>query len=221
MLLSGTKALGNLPTHISLNVFKQAFKTCLLNSKIKNNKTNNLTKEERIGLKELTDNPEIIIKKADKGSAVVVMNTRDYLREGYRQLSDTKYYTQLKQDPTKSVCEKITETLVSMRNRGLITAENEHLSPINTTIGHFYLLPKIHKKNIPGRPICSSVTHPTSRISKFVDAHIRDYVPKTKSYIRDTQDFITKIRELGPIPQGSILVTLDVSSLYTTMPLPL
>ena len=33
-------------------------------------------------------NPEIVIKKADKGSAVVIMNTTDYLREGYRQLRD-------------------------------------------------------------------------------------------------------------------------------------
>ena len=68
----------------------------------------------------------------------------------------------------------------------------------------FYMLPKIHKKGVPGRPICSSVNHPTSRISKLVDEHIKEYVPKTKSYIRDTQDFIKKIKDLGPIPEGSI-----------------
>ena len=51
-----------------------------------------------------------------------------------------------------------------------------------------------------------------------MDTHIKKYVPTTKSYIRDTQDFITKIKELGPIPQGAILVTLDVSSLYTNIP---
>ena len=60
--------------------------------------------------------------------------------------------------------------------------------------------------------------HPTARISKFVDAHIKKYVPTTKSYIRDTQDFITKIKKIGPIPEGSFLVILDVSSLYTNIP---
>ena len=106
-----------------------------------------------------------------------------------------------------------------MKNMGLISEENlDYLSPDNTPIGHFYLLPQIHKKDIPGRPICSSVTHPTARISKFVYAHIRNYVPKTKSYIKDTQDFITKIKEIGPIPEGAFLVTLDVSSLYTNIP---
>ena len=80
------------------------------------------------------------------------------------------------------------------------------------------MLPKIHKKGVPGRPICSLVNHPTSRLSKLVDEHIKEYVPKTKSYIRDTQDFIRKIKDLGPIPEGAILCTLDVSSLYTNIP---
>ena len=147
------------------------------------------------------------------------MNTVDYLREGYRQLSDPNYYAPLNEDPTKTVSEKITQSLITMRSRGLISEENlDYLSPNKCTIGHFYLLPKIHKKNIPGRPICSSVTHPTANISKFVDAHIQKYVPTTKSYIRDTQDFISKIKEIGPIPEGSFLVTLDVSSLYTNIP---
>ena len=80
------------------------------------------------------------------------------------------------------------------------------------------MLPKIHKKGVPGRPICSSINHPTSRISKLVDEHIKECVPKTKSYIRDKQDFILKIKQLGSIPEGALLCTLDVSSLYTNIP---
>ena len=55
----------------------------LLNSKVKKCHQHNLTKEQWKGLMELRKNPEIVIKKADKGSAVVIMNTTDYLREGY------------------------------------------------------------------------------------------------------------------------------------------
>ena len=113
----------------------------------------------------------------------------------------------------------MTKTLTKMREKGLISDKNfEHLNPANCTEARFYMLPKIHKKSVSGRPICSSVNHPTSRISKLVDEHIKDYVPKTNSYIRDTQDFIKKIKELGPIPEGAILCTLDVSSLYTNIP---
>ena len=199
--------------HQSLDIFQRSFKLGLLNSKTKNNSKPNLTREQRLGLKQLVDNPEIIIKKADKGSAVVVMNTTDYLREGYRQLSDTKYYTKLIDDPTDTIAKNVTKTLAQMKHKGLITEKNfEHLAPDNCTEARFYMLPKIHKKGVPGRPICSSVNHPTSRISKLVDEHIKEYVPETKSYIRDTQDFIKKIKSLGPIPEGAILCTLDVSS---------
>ena len=38
------------------------------------------------------------------------------------------------------------------------------------------------------------------------------------SYVRDTQHFIKRIRELGQLPENSLLVTLDVSSLYTNIP---
>ena len=60
----------------------------------------NLTLDERLALKELTKNTNIIIKPADKGSAVVIMNRLDYLKEGYKQLADTKYYTKLDNEPT-------------------------------------------------------------------------------------------------------------------------
>ena len=106
-----------------------------------------------------------------------------------------------------------------MRDLKLITEKNfDYLNMKNTTEGRFYLLPKIHKKNIPGRPICSSCNHPTANISKFVDEHIKQYVPTTKSYVRDTQHFIKRIKEIGPLPEGTKLVTLDVSSLYTNIP---
>ena len=106
------------------------------------------------------------------------------------------------------------------KQNGLISEKNfDHLaSAPDHTEGRFYLLSKIHKKGVPGRPICSSVNHPTSRVSKLVDEHIKKYVPETDSYIRDTQDFISKIKSLGQIPEGALLCTFDVSSLYTNIP---
>ncbi len=45
-------------------------------------------------------NEEIIIKQADKGKAVVVQNRSDYLKEGFRQLSDNRFYIKLDCNPT-------------------------------------------------------------------------------------------------------------------------
>ena len=62
-----------------------------------------------------------MIKKADKGLAVVVMNTTDYLREGYRQLQDQKFYQKLHMDITNQVSDKIADELIKMRSLNLIT----------------------------------------------------------------------------------------------------
>ena len=41
------------------------------------------------------------VKKADKGNAVVVMNTIDYIQEAERQLSDTNFYLKQSEDLTE------------------------------------------------------------------------------------------------------------------------
>ena len=207
------------PPNITLEIFRRSIKQEILKSKPKKVRHNNLSKQERIGLKQLRDNPDIVMKKADKGSAVVVMNTTDYLREGYRQLQDTNFYQKIPNDITDQISDKIANQLAKMRSLNLITEENfEYLNIKNPTEARFYHLPKIHKKNIPGRPICSSINHPTSNISKFVDEHIKQYVPKAASYARDTQHFISRLKGLGNIPHIALIVTLDVSSLYTNIP---
>ena len=60
----------------------------------------NLSREEQRALADLTKAQNIIIKPADKGSAVVIQNLDDYISEGLRQLSDTKFYVQTKNDLT-------------------------------------------------------------------------------------------------------------------------
>ena len=79
------------------------------------------------------------------------------------------------------------------------------------------MLPKIHKTNNPGRPVISSINCHTANISKFVDFHLQDHVIQLPSYVKDTKDFINKIEKITS-PEGSILVTMDVFSIYTNIP---
>ena len=88
----------------------------------------------------------------------------------------------------------------------------------NPKPGRFYILPKIHKTGNPGRPIVSSNSHPSERISQFVDHHLKPLVHTTHSFIKDTTHFLNKLGHLGHLPENASLVTLDVSSLYTNIP---
>jgi hypothetical protein len=109
-----------------------------------------------------------------------------------------------------------------MQNQGEISQKClQYLTDFKPRTARFYLLPKIHKgvPPPPGRPIISGNNCPTERISQFVDFFIKDIATKGKSYVRDTTHFLTIINSIPkPLPQDTILVTLDVCSLYTNIP---
>ena len=188
-------------------------------SKIYHPSSNNLPAEERQSLQDLEKREDIIIKPADKGSAVVVMDKIDYINEAERQLSDSRFYKKLKSDPTNKFVKEISNELKIMHNNGDIDKNTlEYLKPVNSKAGRFYLLPKIHKENNPGRPIVSANDHPTEKISEFVDYHLRQHVEALPSHIKDTTDYLRKMDSLCPLPTNTTLVSLDVVSLYTNIP---
>ena len=67
----------------------------------------NLTTRERDALKRLSRGTDIIIKSADKGSAVVVMESNWYINEFSRQLNHSKFYKSLDKDITTDIQKRI------------------------------------------------------------------------------------------------------------------
>lgn len=57
--------------------------------------------------------------------------------------------------------------------------------PTNCIPDKFYLLPKIHKQGMPGRPIVSVICHPKVKISELIDLHLRPHVDDLPSYLKD------------------------------------
>ena len=118
----------------------------LLETEIKNPRRSNITHLEKEALTSLTSNDMIIIKPADKGGAIVVMNRKDYIAEGLRQLGDEKFYQKLEEDPTMNNHSKVIDQLEAIRVRGEITQKvKTYLSVNKPRTAQLYLLPKIHK----------------------------------------------------------------------------
>ena len=55
----------------------------------------NLSTEEWKGIRSLADDRGIVIKKADEGSAVVVSERNDYIKEAEKQLGEKSVYQKL------------------------------------------------------------------------------------------------------------------------------
>ena len=92
-----------------------------------------------------------------------------------------------------------------------------NLQTKNPRIPTFYLLPKIHKKDNPGRPIVNGIGSPTEKISAYVDTFLTKYTPRIPSYIKDTTHLLNILKH-HRILTTDIMVTIDVKSLYTNIP---
>ena len=188
-------------------------------TKLKEKPYNNLTKNERTSMKELSERKDIIITKADKGGAVVIVDVKDYIKEAERQLNNTENYRKLQEDPTATNMKLVNYTIERFKKQKLINEKvAEGLKRNDPKTPKFYLRLKIHKEGNPGRPAVSSVNCHAANISKYVDYHLQPIVKEIPSYIKDTQDFLKKLEKVKDIPLESLLVTLDVKSLYTNIP---
>ena len=204
---------------VALKSYLENVKTQLAEIKITKPK-NNLSRNEVKALKELKNNPAIKLKKADKGTTTVIMNKADKIYEANVQLDNRKHYERLKAPMVKTMQEKVND-LINRLHQGKhiddMTKKWLLQTPKPPRIPIFYTLTKIHKPKLVGRPIISGCDGPTERISSFVDTLLQPIAQKQKSFIKDTTDFISFI-EKTKIGKDTILISMDVSSLYTNIP---
>lgn len=187
----------------------------------------NLTPAELQALKELQLNHSLIIKPADKGSAVVILDREDYIWEARRQLNDPQYYTKLTSPIYLDTIPIIKEIVLDMWEKKYINHKQRNylIGLDNPRPRRFYWLPKIHKepqnwsipfKIPPGRPIVSDCDSESYQIAEYIDHFLQPISIKHPSYLKDTYDFIQKIRNQH-IPRNSFLFTMDIDNLYTNI----
>lgn len=181
----------------------------------------NLTKEERKALDELKRDNTTVVKPADKGGAVVVMNVMDYEMEINHKLANTVFYKKLKSNPTDTFKKEIHNTLQCLFERGEINKhELDFMKVDHPTTPVIYTLPKIHKnsENPPGRPIISGIGSLTEKISSFIDSFLRPHVTTLPSFVKDSMDMIRALKEIRLPTEHTMFATFDVESLYTNIP---
>ena len=180
---------------------------------------NNLLPAESEALKALKHKNKINIKKADKETTTVVMNTKDKKQEGQIQLDNMNYYTI--ETPTvaetKHRVQQLIDDLYHGNHIDKITKTWLCQTPNPPRIPEFYTLTKIHKPTPVGRPIISGCDGSTEKLSSFVDKLLQPIARQKRSYLKDSTDFINFI-EQTKVPVDVILVSMDVTSLYTNIP---
>ena len=181
----------------------------------------NLLPQERRAIKSLQQDDHILVLPADKGRATVVIDKVQYDEKMGSLLADQKTYERMNKDPTPGLERKMNAMLLRMKKAGSIS---DHLyNRLRCSAGRLpllYGLPKVHKPEVPLRPIVSFVHSPTYQLSKHLAKLLSPLVGNSPSHVRNSCSFVKFIRP-QVLQEGEVLASFDVVSLFTNVPVDL
>ena len=122
----------------------------------------NIHPQEAKTVKELAKDDDIVILSADKGRATVVMDRKDYSAKMLMMLGDQDTYQLMAKDPTTSLENRMNSVLLRLQREGRLSGKTYyHLHSSAAGVQHLYGLPKVHKPDVPFRPMhCPSFLPP-------------------------------------------------------------
>ena len=145
------------------------------------------------------------------------MNKCDKIQEAQTHLNNRERYKPRKNGMAIETLQRVDELVSRLDQNNYIddTTKKWFSQTRNPPrIPIFYTLTKLHKPNPVGRPIIiSGCEGPTERLSSFVDKLLQPIAQTQKSYLKDTTHVINFMEKTT-----TILVSMDVTSLYTNIP---
>ena len=170
-------------------------------------------------LKALGKDKSLVISKPDKGKGVVLLDKKDYVEKMNTILKDKSKFRK----SNVNVFDYIVK-LEDKLNRILRTIKDKIGEEIYNWLhasgsgpGIMYGLPKVHKVNVPLRPIVSCIKTAAYNLSKFLSPIVSPLA--TNQYtLPNSKAFVTEIAALN-LPSNFIMASLDVESLFTNVPL--
>uniref|UniRef100_A0A8C5R6D6 Reverse transcriptase domain-containing protein n=1 Tax=Leptobrachium leishanense TaxID=445787 RepID=A0A8C5R6D6_9ANUR len=181
----------------------------------------NLSKSEWDALQDLAHDPSIVVRPADKGGGIVVLDYVYYRNEILSQLHDEQTYRRLTFDPTATFKKRIDNLL----NMGLQAGYLDQVMFDFCTVSHpimpiLYMLPKLHQdpRSPPGRPIVSARGSLLEPLGKLIDHLCKESILSLSTGLKDTPHFLSLLSCFQLPTEPIILVALDVKSLYTIIP---
>ena len=173
-------------------------------------------------LKRLGKNDNLIISEPDKGRGTVIMNKTDYIRKVENILNNENLFEKVKvDDPLKHTLlleDRLNRNLKVWLNKGIMTeTEYKDNYATGTRPGILYGLPKLHKENIPVRPVLSARKTPLYTFSKFLIQFIENFT-SNEFTLKNNMQLVDDLKNLQ-LNSESYMVSYDIESLYTNIPI--
>ncbi|XP_044760154.1 uncharacterized protein LOC123317615 [Coccinella septempunctata] len=170
----------------------------------------------------LKTNPELLVCRSDKGNVTVLITSAQYHEKVMELLNDNNVYEVLPRDPTSNIIRRNNDISKRLKELGYITPrECKNINTYKALPPNFYILIKVHKEGLPGRPIVSSINSPTTKLSAFITEVLKVSFSDYFTYsVKDSESFCQLVKNVQ-LPAGFVLISLDAVSLFTNISLQL
>ena len=167
-------------------------------------------------LKNIKNDQDLHITKADKSNMFVMMDKAQYDEKMNNLLSDTSTYTKLRSDPLDKVISFFNSNLKS-----IFKNDKERCSSFTSygsSLPYMYGLIKTHKQGNPIRPIISASGSITYKLSKYLVSLLSPILGTiSEAHLLNSVDLHERLNKIKITP-NSRLVSFDVTSLFTKVP---
>ena len=172
-------------------------------------------------LNKLSQDPAIKICRYDKGNGLAILDASDYNTKLNSIVSDKTKFLEIEYDSNKMQHPTITKenSITYYIKQYLKKVQGwEDLIPNGSKPGKLYGMAKVHKPDIPLRPVVSMINTPEYKLAKFLDGLIKPHIPD-RFLLHSTEHFIDSLKDV-PYSKKDNMVSFDVISLFTNVPLP-
>nr|VZI38289.1 unnamed protein product [Spirometra erinaceieuropaei] len=146
------------------------------------------------------------------------MNRVDYNEKAQVLLDDQQSYRSAPASQAKSMISQLTGLLGGLRRNNVISLDEwGQTKPTDTALARFYGLPKIHKPNIPLRPIVALKGSPTYNLTKWMSRKLNFPQEGSVTSVNSASQFLADIRG-KTIRHDQIMVSFDAVLLFTSIP---
>ena len=179
----------------------------------------NISKEERVALKELSKSKDLLIMGADKGRCTVVQSTADYESKVNTMLSDEHTYEKLKKDPTPVYKRKLVNILQRLKaEKKIDESQYRLLYPTAEVTPRLYCTTKIHKSGNPIRPIVDYTGSIGYQTSKALADILAPLVGNSIHHVVNSKQLAEEMTSVF-VEEDYIFNSHDVVSLFTNTPI--
>jgi hypothetical protein len=158
-----------------------------------------------------------IVTQAEKGQTIMIINSNEYL-DKVNSFLRTNNFNTLTKDPTEQF-QKSTHKAMQDCNLIIEKRQIRHLIQKKPAPPNLKAQLKLHKADIPIRPVINNRTAPAYKLAKYLNKILSQHITLHNHYVATNSTKLANDLTRLEIRENRCMLTFDIKDLYVNIPI--